>query len=150
MIEINITHWPFFQWKRGAISANGVGWLALVTTIIAGATYSSFAKNVSQALSPLTLLFLSELLTALIVLFSFGTVPLFRRMLRLPRRSLLPLLAVGILNSVIAPLLWFAGLRATSAVNASLFGNSDVLFNSTSSDSPPYVRGDATQPNAIR
>lgn len=79
-------------------------------------------------LSPLSLLFVSELLTGFFVLFSFGTVPMLRKLQHVEKRRLLPLLAVGLLNSALAPLLWFAGLANSTAVNASLFGNSDVLF----------------------
>jgi drug/metabolite transporter (DMT)-like permease len=110
------------------LSSQAIGWLALVTTTIAGSTYSAFAKDISRALSPWSLLFLSEFLTLLFVTASFGCIPLLQQTYRLSKEILLPLFIIAILNSALAPLLWFTGLQGTAAVNASLFGSSDVFF----------------------
>ncbi len=96
--------------------------------IVAGSTYNMFAKPLTGAFSPLSLLFVSELLTFLFLLFSFGFFPLVRHLWRVPRKKLLPLLWVGILSGTTAPLLWFTGLQATTAVNATLFGNAEMVF----------------------
>ena len=116
------------RWDHKTMNSQAIGWISLVVTIFAGATYNSFAKQLTGTLSPLSLLFLSELLTGIFVLFSFGALPTAKRVLQLPRRLFLPLFIVGFLNSALAPFLWFAGLHYTSAVNASLFSYSDTLF----------------------
>ncbi|TSC57436.1 MAG: hypothetical protein Greene041619_1168 [Candidatus Peregrinibacteria bacterium Greene0416_19] len=128
MIDIHLTHWPFIRWRRERAPARTIGWMGLIGTIAAGSTYNSFAKPLTEALTPFTLLFISELLTALFVLLSFGIVPLIKQALGLSRRSVIFILLVGVLSSIVAPCLWFRGLQTTSAVNASLFGSIDALF----------------------
>jgi drug/metabolite transporter (DMT)-like permease len=102
--------------------------MGLTTAILAGATYNSFAKTLAVGLSPLSLLLLSEILTAFFILLSFGALPTIKLLSRLPRKAMAPLIAVGILNSCIGPLFYFTGLTYTSAVNASLFSASEMLF----------------------
>lgn len=94
----------------------------------ASSTYSMFAKSLTSALSPLSLLFLSELLTLLFVLTSFGLVPLSEHLTKLPGKRILSLLWVGLFSGTLAPLLWFSGLQSTTAVNANLFGNAEMVF----------------------
>ena len=96
--------------------------------ILASSTYNMFAKPLTAALSPLSLLFLSELITLSFLLMSFGLVPIVERLMSLPPRKFLPLLWVGILSGTIAPTMWFSGLHATTAVNANLFGNAEMVF----------------------
>ena len=86
--------------------------------ILASSTYNMYAKSLAGALSPLSLLFLSELLTLLFLLISFGVIPIVQHLRALERNRYLPLLWVGILSGTLAPLLWFSGLHMTSAVNA--------------------------------
>lgn len=38
------------------------------------------------------------------------------------------MLTIGLMNGIIAPLLWFSGLQYTSAVNASLFSSTEMMF----------------------
>ncbi|MDO8649306.1 MAG: DMT family transporter [Candidatus Peregrinibacteria bacterium] len=127
MLHIHLTRWPFVQWRSSAPSALAVGWVALIISIIAGSSYNSFAKQLGEGLSPLSLIFVSEVLTGFFVLLSFGTVPLVRQILSLQQRHLLPMLVLGVINGIVAPVLWFIGLRSTSAVNAELFGRSEML-----------------------
>lgn len=110
------------------MSEKAVGGMALATSIVAGSTYNSFAKPLTTALSPLSLLFLSELLTSFFVMLSFGVIPTIRHTLRLKRKVLLPLLAFGLLSSVLGPMLWFVGLQYTTAVKASIFGKVDLVI----------------------
>jgi drug/metabolite transporter (DMT)-like permease len=130
LIEIDIHHWPFVRIKRkeDTPSSQAIGWVSLGVMIIAGSTYNIFAKPLTGAFSPLSLLFVSEILTLLFLLCFFGLVPIIRRLFTMKRKLFLPLLWVGILSGTTAPLLWFTGLQATSAINATLFGNAEMVF----------------------
>lgn len=110
------------------ISPRTIGITALVVSILAASTYNTFAKQLSAELSPFSLLFVSECLTLFFVLFSFGVVPSLKKLLTLNRGELLPMALIGLLSGTIGPILWFTGLKYTSALNASLFGNVDTLF----------------------
>lgn len=106
----------------------GVGWLALSTAILAGATYNSFAKILSPVFSPLSLVFVSELLVFAFVLLTFGAVPTLKACLKLSRRDVAWLFILGCINGIVGPGLWFAGLSMTTAVNAGLFGKIEMVF----------------------
>ena len=105
-----------------------IGWAAVACMFVCASTYNTFAKSLGESLNPITLVFLSELLTGFFVLFSFGTVPTLRKVAHLPKASLKPLLCIGVISGVVAPLLWFAGLQHTSVLNAALFSNTEMLF----------------------
>ena len=92
------------------------------------ATYNIFAKMLSEVLSPITLLFFSEALTIFFTLFFFGAVPVIKQIMNLSRKQLAPMLTIGLTNGILGPLLWFSGLHNTTAVNASLFGNAEMMF----------------------
>ena len=129
MIEIDIHHWPFIFFRKNVTpSTKAIGWTCLMIMIVAGSTYNMFAKPLTGAFSPLSLLFVSELLTLLFLLGSFGLIPILQGLATLKRGRYLPLLWVGILSGTIAPLLWFMGLSETTAVNATLFGNAEMVF----------------------
>lgn len=129
VLEINTHHWPFIRIRRElSPSSQAIGWTSLTVMIVAGSTYNMFAKPLTGAFSPLSLLFVSELLTLLFLLFFFGFVPLLRLLYTTKRKKLLPLLWVGALSGTIAPFLWFTGLQSTTAINATLFGNAEMVF----------------------
>jgi drug/metabolite transporter (DMT)-like permease len=109
------------------ITGSIIGRISLVLSTISGSTFNGFAKTLERALSPLSLVFVSEVLNFLFILFSFGFLPTVKRLLQLHRRQILPLLLLGTLSGVIAPLLWFTGLGMTTAVNAGLFAKSEVI-----------------------
>lgn len=119
---------PFRLLHRPSFTEAGIGWLALSTSILAGSTFNVFAKLLSVDLSPLSLVFISELLVLTFVVLSFGLVPIVRSFASLNRSQFLKLLAMGLLSGVISPTLWFTGLSMTSAVNASFFGKAEMLF----------------------
>lgn len=110
------------------MSEKAVGGVALALTTISGSTYNTFAKPLTSALSPLSLLFVSELLTGFFVMLSFGAVPTIKRIMKLDRKLYLPLACVGLFSSVLGPMLWFTGLRMTTVVNASLFAKVDLII----------------------
>jgi len=96
--------------------------------ILSASTYNTFAKILTGAISPLTLFFVSELLTGLIVSLSYGFMPVVRSLFKVKKASVLPLICIGFTNGTLAPLLLFPGLKMSSAVNASLFGNMEMVF----------------------
>lgn len=106
----------------------GIGWIALSTSILSAATFNSFAKALSPALSPLSLVFVSEVLVLAFVLLTFGAVPIMKTCAKLSRRDAMWLFILGCINGLIGPGLWFSGIALTSAVNASFFGKSEVVF----------------------
>lgn len=126
---LNFTRqWPYVQWFHGGMGERAVGWTAVAIAVVCGSTFTPFAKSLSGALSPLSLLFVSEALTLSFVTFSFGLLPMVRSVATANRRTILALLAVGVMSGVGGPLLWFIGLHYTTAVNAVFFGKTEIVF----------------------
>lgn len=120
--------WALPFGRRDRDSTRIVGWTALCVCVLAAGTYNTFAKILTGSLSPLTLFFLSELLTGFFVLLSFGVMPVLSSFVKLKRKDLLSMIAVGLTSGTMAPLLLFSGLRMSTAVNASLFGGMEPVF----------------------
>ena len=95
--------------------------------IVTSSTYNSFGKQLTTALSPFTILVLSEALTAFFVVLAFGFIPTIRKVIQVRTRDFIPILALGIMNGAIAPLIFFKGLSMTTAVNAELFGRFEMV-----------------------
>ncbi len=91
-------------------------------------TYNALAKGLTPFLSPVTLLLLSETLTALFILMTFGLFPLLRELKKMDAKSLCISVLIGLLCSAVAPLLFFTGLARTSAMNASMLSSSDIII----------------------
>lgn len=127
MAELILTQRPPARVEQRMISEH-IGWTFLALSIFAGATYTTFAKSLTTAFSPLSLIFVSEILTFFFLILSFGFIPTIREILKIRRRMLLPLLTVGVFSGTVGPLLFFTGLSYTSAVNGSLFGNAESVF----------------------
>jgi drug/metabolite transporter (DMT)-like permease len=129
MVEIHITQRPFFRWKQNeSADEKAAGWLALAISTIAGSTFTAYAKQLTTALSSVSLMFVSEVLTAFFVLFSYGFVPVFKRVIHMHRRDMFWLLVVSFLNGVVGPMLLFGGLFYTTAVNAVFYSNIQLVF----------------------
>lgn len=130
MLHIHTTHRPFFsRWKSGeSMSDKATGWISLGISTLSGSTFTAYAKVLTSALSSLSLMFVSEVLTAFFVLFSYGFLPVFRRVLHMHRRDLLWLIAIAFLNGVVGPILLFTGLYYTTAVNAVFYSNIQLVF----------------------
>lgn len=109
-------------------TTENVGWTFLIISVLSGATYSSFAKSLTTVFSPFSLLFVSEALTLFFLLFSFGVLPTLRQLTRIRQWMLVPLLVIGIFSGTLGPMLLFTGLAHTTAVNAVLFGNAELVF----------------------
>lgn len=120
--------WPFLHWQNIGMETRAAGWMAVGISLVSGSTFTPFAKALSGALTPLTLVFVSELLTLSFVALSFGIIPMLRELARSDKTTLRALLGVGIASGVLGPLLWFAGLQYTSAVNAIFFGKVEAVF----------------------
>lgn len=113
---------------RRHLCSSTIGWIALTVMIIAGSTTTAFGKKLTEYFSPLSMLFLSEIMLLLFAILSFGFFPIVKKIRHVRPLLILPLLTAGVLNGVVAPVFWFTGLERTFAVNAQLFGNTETLF----------------------
>lgn len=118
----------FLPWQQTKPSSQAIGWSALGVCILAGATSVTFASALAGALSPLSMLFISEALAMLFTVLSFGLFPILSKVTRIPKKLWTSILFVGLSNSVIAPLLAFTGLRMTGPINAELFIRAEDIF----------------------
>ncbi|MBP7114491.1 MAG: DMT family transporter, partial [Candidatus Peribacteraceae bacterium] len=89
--------------------------------------YNALAKGLTPFLSPMTLLLLSETLTAAFIILTFGLVPLLKKFVKMDAKSIRMAIIVGLMNSAVAPLLWFTGLSYTTAVNATMLSSAEVV-----------------------
>lgn len=120
---------PFFHHKGVAKNdERAAGWIALTISTISGSTFTGFAKVLTSALSSLSLMLVSEVLTAFFVIFSYGFLPIVRRIRQMHKRDIVWLWIVSFLNGVAGPMLLFAGLYYTSAVNAVFYSNMQMVF----------------------
>ncbi len=110
------------------MSDKATGWIALTISTLSGSTFTAYAKVLTSALSSLSLMFVSEILTAFFVLFSYGFLPVFRRVMHMHRRDLFWLIVVAFLNGVVGPMFLFTGLFYTTAVNAVFYSNIQLVF----------------------
>ncbi|MBI3335942.1 DMT family transporter [Candidatus Peregrinibacteria bacterium] len=120
-------YWPFIQTESAYARGVTIGWIALVIGVLAGATFSAFAKQLGSALSPLSILFVGETMMLLFTLFSFGTIRLVEESRRLTHAQIIPLLMIGLLATLGLTLI-FTGMHSTSATNAELFGRAETVF----------------------
>lgn len=128
MLSERFLHWlPPKRERIGALSQFSGG-IALAISILTGSTFNAFAKELSPVFSSLSLVFVSELLTLLFVLISFGLLPMLRHARRLSKEEWQALGAVGILTGVAGPLLWFKGLAETTALHAGFFARTELIF----------------------
>ena len=110
------------------VRSSTIGWIAMTVMILSGSTSTAFGKQLTQFFSPLSMLFLSEVMLLLFAVLSFGLFPIVRSLKRIPKETVLPLLTAGVLNGVLGPVFWFSGLEQTFAINSQLFGNAETLF----------------------
>lgn len=129
-MKMKITQVLFLPWFRERYStADRAGTSLAFGALILYGTYNAFAKTLTVYLSPISLLLLSEALTALFVVITIGLLPLTQILFKSTGKHILVAIAIGILSSGIAPLLWFNGLTQTSAANASILAGSTVIFS---------------------
>ena len=118
---------PALHVRRHMHSAT-IGWIALTVMIIAGSTTNAFGKQLTEFFSPLSMIFLSEIMLLLFAVLTFGFFPIVKKFRHVRPALILPLLTAGVLNGIVAPVFWFTGLERTFAVNAQLFGNAETVF----------------------
>ena len=121
------SHWPFIQTQSAYARGVTIGWITLIIGVLAGSTFSAFAKQLGSALSPLSILFVGETMMLLFTLFSFGSIRLVEESRRLEHAHIIPLLMIGLL-ATLGLILLFTGMHSTSATNAELFGRSETVF----------------------
>ncbi len=109
-------------------SQRRLGYILAFGALIWSGTYNALAKGLTPYLSPVSLLLVSESLTALFIILTFGLVPLYREFKKMDAQSIRISVLLGLVQSAIVPLLWFTGLAKTSAINASILGNADMVF----------------------
>jgi drug/metabolite transporter (DMT)-like permease len=105
-----------------------LGYVFAIGSLLSGGSFNALAKDLTPYLSPFSLLFLSEFLTCLFIILSFGFFPLLRAFRSLSWTSVFWAGVVGLCNSVLSPLLWYTGLSSTSASNASILSCVDIIM----------------------
>jgi len=108
-------------------SQRRLGLVLAFGALVWSGTYNALAKGLTPFLSPMTLLLLSEALTAVFIILTFGLVPLLKKLMKMDAASIRMSIIVGLINSAIAPLLWFTGLSYTTAVNATMLSSGEVV-----------------------
>lgn len=123
-------HWPHisFRSEPKRLTDISLGRTALAISVLAQSTFNPFAKRLGMVLSPLSLMFVSELLTTVFTLLTYGMFPTIHSLVNIPKKKIVPLLLVGFIMGVAAPGLWFWGLDNTTSINAVLFGRTNILF----------------------
>ena len=118
--------WPLLG-RRDTVTSS-TGWIALLLCLISTSTFNTFAKSLTGTLSPLSLIFISEILTLAFVGLSFGLWPVIHQLIRLERKTLIPLVIMGCFSGVAGPYLWFRGLMETTAMSATFFSKVELIF----------------------
>ncbi len=113
---------------RASYTDKAIGGIALGVSTLAGSTFASLAKQLRSSLSAISLLFVSEILTGFFVLFSFGVLPVIRSVRAIDRTHFKWMILMAFCSGVAGPLLWFSSLSYTTAINASLFGKTEMIF----------------------
>lgn len=127
MISLSLDR-PYIRWRTVSYSETAIGSICLAVCILAGSTFNGFSKELSGFLTPLSLIFISECLTACFVVFSFGLLPTVRKLRTFSRSEMLSMLIVGLLAGVLGPMLFFIGIAHTTAVNAGFFLRAEMIF----------------------
>lgn len=113
--------------KNGGLRSTIVGGIALTIAIITSSTYVPLGKELSGAVTPLTLVLISEVFILFFTMMSFGIVSLGKEIADVRKKEVLPIVAFGLFG-LISNILFFTGMQMTTAVNAELFTRSRVLF----------------------
>ncbi len=129
MRQTSIQNWPLTRFFfHETLKEKSAGGIALGVSIVSGSTFNAFAKSLSTTLSPLSLLFVSELLSIFFIFFSFGLLPIMRGIGRLHHRQWLWLAVLALCSGIAGPLLLFTGITYTSAINVGFFGKMQIIF----------------------
>ncbi len=125
---MNLHAWPFVRWERRSYSDVAIGAIALTVSILAGSTFNAFSKQLSEEIAPLSLIFVSEVLTMMFALLAYGLIPTIRKLKRLNGFQWRMILAVAFFTGIAGPFLWFSGISYTTAINAGFYSRIDLVF----------------------
>ena len=103
------------------------GIVILLISILLTSTYAVFNKILLRDLDPLTLTFISQILSVVILLSIFGGIPEWKMIHKRPAKELIALIVVGIMSAAIAPFVFLKGLELTTATNAVLIVKMDSI-----------------------
>lgn len=126
MISFKSIHWPFAR-RKEFLGSRTTGYLFLGVMLVAGPTFTPFAKSLTTVFSPLSLLFIGETMILLFILLSFGALRIAKGFARLHPRDIPPLITLG-LFATSGLLLLFTGLQTTKAASAELFTHAELVF----------------------
>ena len=110
------------------MNKNIIGNITALSAIIFFSTYIIFSKILIEHLPAHTLAALSQALSVIALLFAFGVIPEFKKIYRLPTKSLIILLIMSLLATVVGPLLFLKGLQNTTATNSVLISCLESVF----------------------
>lgn len=108
-------------------SKNFRGYTFAVTAVLLTSAYIVFNKILLRDLDPLTLTFISQAFSVIMLLSFFGGQPEWRKIHKRSAKELIALVIMGILAAAIAPFVFLKGLELTSATNATLIVKMDSI-----------------------
>lgn len=100
--------------------------IALISILLTS-TYAVFNKILLRDLDPLTLTFISQTLSVVILLSFFGGMPEWKKIHKRPAKELIALFIMGVMAAAIAPFVFLKGLELTTATNAILIVKMDSI-----------------------
>ncbi len=128
MIVVSLHSWPFVRWERRSYSETAIGSIALTISILSGSTFNAFSKQLSEEIAPLSLIFVSEVLTMSFALLAYGLFPTIARLKKLTAFQWRMILVVAFFTGIAGPFLWFSGISYTTAINAGFYSRIDLIF----------------------
>jgi drug/metabolite transporter (DMT)-like permease len=99
-----------------------------ITSIFFFSTYIIFAKVLLEKFNPETLVGLSQLISAIAILFFYGFLPELKKIHKLPSKTLFWLTIISLLAAVLAPMLLLNGLKVTTATNTIIISMLEPVF----------------------
>lgn len=93
-------------------------------------TYAIFGKILLKAMDPFTIIVISHLLASVFLIAILDLRQEIRALIREAKHDRNMIMLISLLTSVIAPTLFFMGLRETSATNSILIGKSEAFIMS--------------------
>ncbi|MDE1725574.1 MAG: DMT family transporter [Thaumarchaeota archaeon] len=103
--------------------SNGFGYFAAVLSALCFGSVTTLAKPTLAAINPLVLTCIVYLVSAIAL-----TPATVGKKTTFQRKDFLKIIVIAIAGAVIAPLLFFSGLRLTSASNTAVLSNVEIVF----------------------
>ena len=105
----------------GVVKETSKGYLYAILGAICAGSYSTMAKILLEQNGPVVISGLSILLSGVLLIF-------YQPRLKPPKESIPYLIFFGLVGAALAPVMYTLGLSETTAVNATLLANGEVLF----------------------